>query len=158
MPDMNKKSAKEQIAAISQLGRQFSDATILMHEAIANKAGLTGTDHKYLGYLTRHGPMTAGELAKYTGLTTGAVTGLIDRLEKKNLVKREFDPADRRKIIIVPNKENTTKLLGAIFKELQNKIVAHISTIPDHEKIVIEKYLLATIDIMNGIRKDLNNK
>lgn len=80
---MNKKSAKEQIAAISQLGRQFSDATILMHEAIANKAGLTGTDHKYLGYLTRHGPMTAGELAKYTGLTTGAVTGLIDRLEKK---------------------------------------------------------------------------
>ena len=155
---MNKKSAKEQIAAISQLGRQFSDATILMHEAIANKAGLTGTDHKYLGYLTRHGPMTAGELAKYTGLTTGAVTGLIDRLEKKNLVKREFDPADRRKIIIVPNKENTTKLLGAIFKELQNKIVAHISTIPDHEKIVIEKYLLATIDIMNGIRKDLNNK
>ena len=155
---MNKKSAKEQIAAISQLGRQFSDATILMHEAIANKAGLTGADHKYLGYLTRHGPMTAGELAKYTGLTTGAVTGLIDRLEKKNLVKREFDPADRRKIIIVPNKEATTKLLGASFKELQNKIVAHISTIPDHEKIVIEKYLLATIDIMNGIRKDLNNK
>ena len=155
---MNKKSAKEQIAAISQLGRQFSDATILMHEAIANKAGLTGTDHKYLGYLTRHGPMTAGELAKYTGLTTGAVTGLIDRLEKKNLVKREFDPADRRKIIIVPNKEATTKLLGASFKELQNKIVAHISTIPDHEKIVIEKYLLATIDIMNGIRKNLDNK
>ena len=155
---MNKKSAKEQIAAISQLGRQFSDATILMHEAIANKAGLTGTDHKYLGYFTRHGPMTAGELAKYTGLTTGAVTGLIDRLEKKNLVKREFDPADRRKIIIVPNKEATTKLLGASFKELQNKIVAHISTIPDHEKIVIEKYLLATIDIMNGIRKNLDNK
>jgi DNA-binding transcriptional regulator GbsR (MarR family) len=102
--------------------------------------------------------MSAGQLAKYTGLTSGAVTGLIDRLEKKNLVKRAFDPADRRKIIIVPNKENTTKLLGASFKELQNKIVAHISTMPDHERIVIEKYLLATIDIMNGIRKNLDNK
>ena len=148
---------KAQIHAISELGRQFSDATIHMHEAIANKAGLTGIDHKYLGYLIRHGAMTAGQFAKYTGLTSGAVTGLIDRLEKKNLVKREFDPADRRKIIIVPNKENTTKLLGASFKKLQNKIVSHISTIPDHERIVIEKYLLATIEIMNDIRKNLNN-
>ena len=155
---MNMELDKAQIHAISELGRQFSDATILMHEAIANKAGLTGIDHKYLGYLTRHGSMTAGELAKYTGLTTGAVTGLIDRLEKKNLVKREFDPADRRKIIIVPNKETTTKLLGPSFKELQNKIVAYISTMPDKERIVIEKYLLATIDIMNGIRKNLDNK
>src|SRR5580658_7615384 len=115
---MAKKLDKEQIETISELGRQFSDATILMHEAIAHKVGLTGTDHKYLGYLLRHGAMTAGELAKYTGLTTGAVTGLIDRLEKKNLLKREVDPADRRKIIIVPNKQKTTKLLGAAFTEL----------------------------------------
>lgn len=155
---MTNKSEKNQIQLISELGRQFSDATILMHEAIANKVGLSGTDHKYLGYLIRHGTMTAGELSKHTGLTTGSVTGLIDRLEKKKLLKREFDSTDRRKIIIVPNKEKITELLGAAFKELQNKMVSYISGIPENEKIIIERYLLSTIDIMNEVRKNLNNK
>ena len=154
---MNKKSEKSQIQIITELGRQFSDATILMHEAIANKAGLSGTDHKYLGYLIQHGTMTAGELSKYTGLTTGAITGLIDRLEKKKLLKREFDRTDRRKIIIVPNKENITKLLGPTFKELQSKIVSHISALPKNERVIIERYLISTIDIMNEIRSNLNN-
>ncbi len=55
-----------------------------MHEAIAKSAGLTGTDHKYLGLIIQHGEMTAGKLSKLTGLTTGAITGLIDRLEKRS--------------------------------------------------------------------------
>src|SRR4051794_19089751 len=98
---MAKKIDKQTVQAIRDLGRQFSDATILMHEAIAGKAGLSGTDHKYVGILMRDGAMTAGELSKLTGLTTGAVTGLIDRLELKKLVKRQFDKEDRRKILIV---------------------------------------------------------
>jgi hypothetical protein len=48
-----------------------------LHEAIARKAGRSGTDHKYLGLIIQNGAMTAGELSKLTGLTTGAVTGVI---------------------------------------------------------------------------------
>jgi DNA-binding MarR family transcriptional regulator len=148
---MSKKIEEQQLQTIINLGRLFSDTTILMHEAIARRAGLTGTDHKYLGLLIQRGAMTAGELSKITGLTTGAVTGLIDRLEKKKLVRREFDKTDRRKIIIVPNTENAAKLLGPTFSDLQSKIVNYISTLSDNEKLIIEKYLLSTIDIMNEV-------
>src|ERR1700712_4297881 len=99
---INKLSEKD-IRSISDLGRTFSDTTIFMYEAIAQKAGLTGTDHKYLSILLQNGAMTAGHLSKLTGLTTGAITGLVDRLERKKLVKREFNEDNRRKVIIVPD-------------------------------------------------------
>jgi DNA-binding MarR family transcriptional regulator len=68
--------------------KRYSDTSILVHEAIARKAGLSGTDHKYLGLLMDKGPMTAGQFSQLTGLTGGAITGLIDRLEEKKLARR----------------------------------------------------------------------
>src|SRR5258706_16013736 len=115
---MTKPVDSQQIQHFRAISRQYSDTSILMHEAIARKAGLSGTDHKYLGLLIEKGEITAGELSRLTGLTTGAVTGLIDRLEKKKLVKRQFDKEDRRKVIIVPNTQNVMKLLEPIFAEL----------------------------------------
>src|SRR6185436_16887486 len=104
---INKMKDNARIDQFRMISRQYSDVSILMHEAIARQAGLTGTDHKYLGFILQKGEMTAGELSNATGLTTGAVTGLIDRLEKKKLVKRQFDKNDRRKVIIVPNQQKT---------------------------------------------------
>src|ERR1700712_291980 len=91
------------IRQLRKLTQQYAYISIQMHEAVGRKAGLSGTDHKYLGFLIEKGKMTAGELSDLTGLTTGAVTGLIDRFEKKKLEKREFDVSDRRKIFIVPD-------------------------------------------------------
>ena len=71
-----------------------------MHEALALKAGFSGTDHKYLGFLIVKGQMTAGELSNLTGLTTGAVTGLIDRFEKKKLVRRQLLRTTERKLLL----------------------------------------------------------
>lgn len=70
----------ERIRKLSQL---YTCASLRMHEAIGQEAGLSGTDHKYLGFIIEKGQMTAGELSQLTGLTTGAVTGLIDRFKKK---------------------------------------------------------------------------
>lgn len=140
------------------VSRQYSDASILMHEAIARKAGLSGTDHKFLGFIIKNGEMTAGELSRITGLTTGAVTGLIDRLEKKKLVKRQFDKDDRRKVIIVPNEQNTMKLLAPLFKELQEKTTKLISTFSASEVQTIEIYFTSAIKIMNEITEKFNNK
>lgn len=154
---MNKKLNKEQVQSISDLGRRFSDATILMHEAIAKKAGLSGTDHKYLGLLIQKGAMTAGELSKETGLTTGAVTGLIDRLERKKLAKREFDKDDRRKVIVIPDLKNTTKLLGETFEDLTAKTVNLVSDLSEKEMVIIEKYLISTIEVLNEFTNNLSN-
>jgi DNA-binding MarR family transcriptional regulator len=68
---MNKSTSVDSFKAAS---RKYSDTSILMHEAISRKAGLSGTDHKYLGLLIQEGPMTAGELSQRTGLTGGAIT------------------------------------------------------------------------------------
>lgn len=155
---MSKKPDKKNVESVTELGRKFSDTTILLHEAIASKAGLSSADHKYLGILMQNGAMTAGQLSGFTGLTTGAVTGVIDRLEKKKLVKREPGREDRRKIMIVPVYENAMKLLGGIFAELQRKMVSLMATFTDKEVETIEKYLVSCIDVMQEIASKLKTE
>lgn len=138
--------------------RQYSDASIFMHEAIARKAGLAGSDHKYLGLILQHKELTAGELSKLTGLTTGAVTGLIDRLEKKKLLKRKFSRDDRRKVIIVPDEENAMKLLQPLFEELQQKTTALITSFSSSEMESIKRYFLEATAIMKEVTDSMNPK
>ncbi|KQS48636.1 transcriptional regulator [Flavobacterium sp. Leaf359] len=138
--------------------RQYSDASIFMHEAIARKAGLAGSDHKYLGLILQHKELTAGELSKLTGLTTGAVTGLIDRLEKKKLLKRKFSRDDRRKVIIVPDEENAMKLLQPLFVELQQKTAILIASFSSSEMEAIKRYFSEATIIMKEVTDSMNPK
>ncbi|MBA2518706.1 MAG: MarR family transcriptional regulator, partial [Chloroflexia bacterium] len=57
--------------------------SVLFSQAIADQVGLNPTDLEALEVLLRQGPLTAGKLAEITGLTTGAITGVVDRLERK---------------------------------------------------------------------------
>ncbi len=141
-----------------QASRQYSDASIFMHEAIARKAGLAGSDHKYLGLILQHKELTAGELSKLTGLTSGAVTGLIDRLEKKKLLKRKFTKNDRRKVIIVPDEENAMKLLQPLFVELQQKTTALIASFSSSEIETIKRYFSEATIIMKEVTDSMNLK
>jgi len=104
----------DEVTTVRKLTQHYAYISIQMHEAIARKAGVPGTDHKYLGFLMQKGQMTAGELSSLTGLTTGAVTGLIDRFEQKDFVKRRFGEGDRRKVIVEPN----TEKIMAVFEPL----------------------------------------
>ncbi len=83
--------------------RELSTQTVFSHEAIARKQGLNATDTRCLDLISRAGDekVTAGDLGKATGLTTGAVTGILDRLEKAGMVQRERDTRDRRKWPVV---------------------------------------------------------
>jgi DNA-binding MarR family transcriptional regulator len=137
------------IRRVRKLSQAYAYTSIQMHEAIGRKAGLSGTDHKYLGFLIEKGQMTAGELASLTGLTTGAVTGLIDRFEKKDLVKRQLDKDDRRKVIILPNTENIMALFVPLYKEFRRKSEELTASFSEEEVKVIEAYFSKAIDIMN---------
>jgi DNA-binding MarR family transcriptional regulator len=143
---------------IRKLSQQYAYTSIQMHEAIGRKAGLSGTDHRYLGFLIEKGQMTAGELSNLTGLTTGAVTGLIDRFEKKNLVKRKFAADDRRKIMIEPIIENIMALLEPLFKEFRTNSEKLITSFSEEEIKVIENYFLKAIEIMNETTHNLGSK
>lgn len=149
---------EDEIKRIRRLSQQYAYTSIQMHEAIGRKAGLSGTDHKYLGFLIQKGQMTAGELSNLTGLTTGAVTGLIDRLEKKKLVKRQFAEDDRRKVIIEPNTKKIMALLVPLYKEFRSKSEELIASFSNKEVKIIEAYFLKTIEIMNETINKLDNK
>lgn len=155
---MSKKEYNKVIEHFRNASRQYSDAAIFMHEAIAGKAGLSGADHKYLGLILQHKSLTAGDIAKLTGLTTGAVTGLIDRLEKKQLLERQFTSNDRRKVLIIPNMENSMKLLQPIFSELQEKTMMLLATFTEQEIQVIERYFTQATEIMKATTAQLNEK
>src|SRR5580704_16132559 len=81
------------------LGRDFIAAVVVFHDLVGRCLGVSATDRKCLDLLSR-GPVTAGELARFTGLTTGAVTGIIDRLEKAGYAERINDPNDRRRVLV----------------------------------------------------------
>jgi DNA-binding MarR family transcriptional regulator len=84
------------------LARRYSTAGVLLHHAIAERLGLGPTDHKCLDLLLDRGPMTGSQLAAITGLTTGAITGVVARLERAGFVRRDPDPRDGRKQIVTP--------------------------------------------------------
>ena len=80
--------------------RRSSAAGVLHGQTIARQVGVNSSDLECLDLILMSGPSSAGEIARHTGLTSGAVTGLIDRLERLGLVERAADPADRRKVLV----------------------------------------------------------
>jgi DNA-binding MarR family transcriptional regulator len=146
------------LTQIRKLSQLYAYTSIQMHETIGREAGLSGTDHKYLGFLMQKGQMTAGELSNLTGLTTGAVTGLIDRFEKKKLVKRRFAEDDRRKVLIEPNTKNIMALFEPLYKEFRSESEKLIASFSDKELKTIETYFSKAIEIMNETTSKLSNK
>ena len=80
--------------------RRSSAAGVLHGQTVARRVSVNSSDLECLDLILMSGPSTAGEIARHTGLTSGAVTGLIDRLEQLGLVERTADPADRRKVLV----------------------------------------------------------
>jgi DNA-binding MarR family transcriptional regulator len=98
------KKAREQLAAEIHGGFQRNSAlSVLLSQTIADKVDLAATDLECMSFLQQDGPMTAGRLAELTGLTSGAVTRLIDRLESRKYVRRRSDPNDRRRVVVELN-------------------------------------------------------
>jgi len=85
------------------LGQMASTETALFYQKAAEHHGLGITEMKALSVLMQEGDMSAGQLAARLNLTTGAVTNLLDRLERRALLMRQADPNDRRKVIIAAN-------------------------------------------------------
>jgi DNA-binding MarR family transcriptional regulator len=80
--------------------RQLTGLSASFHRAAAARTEMNVTDLEVIGLLELGGPMTAGQLAELMGLTTGAITGMIDRMEKGGFLRRERDPQDGRRVIV----------------------------------------------------------
>jgi DNA-binding MarR family transcriptional regulator len=117
--------AKARAALMQELEnalRRSSAQGVIFGQTVANTVGISGSDLECLDFLNLEGRVTAGRLAEVTGLTTGAITGVVDRLEKAGLVRRERDPADRRKVFIAIVPENVAKV-GRFYEHMQRGMV-----------------------------------
>lgn len=132
---------KELLERLSyELGRELSAQTVMFHSAVAEKLGLSVTEHKALDLLGRGGPMTAGQFAEVTGLTTGAITGMVDRLERAGFVKRSADPSDRRKVVIEPI-EDKYEEVGWMFASLGQAMRRLLEPYSEEELTIIYSFV-----------------
>ena len=102
-------------AAFGAAIRRTGSLMQLMGQAAADQIGINATDLNCLNILSFSGQMTAGQLAKATGLTTASITGVIDRLEEAGYVRRERDTADRRRVVIHLVPERAITDVAAVF-------------------------------------------
>jgi DNA-binding MarR family transcriptional regulator len=115
---MSSKRAKLVRDVIDGIGRTTERAMQMNHVA-ADAIGVNPTDMQCL-QLLQHGPHTAGELARQTGLTTASMTGMIDRLERAGFVVRRRDPDDRRRVIVELQMDRARTDIAPVFLPLLN--------------------------------------
>ena len=101
------------------MGRELSDAMIFFHEAVAAHLGMSVAEWKCLGLLREHRSSSASKLADLSGFTTGAIAGIVDRLERAGYARREPHPTDRRSVIVQPqHMKEVMQRVGPIFQSL----------------------------------------
>ncbi len=129
--------------------RRLSTAVIAFHETVARRRGLGIAEHKCLGTLWEQGTATAGELARATGFTTGAITGIVDRLEKDRYVRREPNPKDRRSVLIRPlHVKKLRREVLPLFLPLTKSMTRLRKDFSAKELAAIDEYLARTTEIL----------
>jgi len=128
------------------LGQMASTETALFHQVAAAKNGLGITDMKTVSTLMQEGPMTAGQLCRRLSLTTGAVTNVIDRLQRRRFVRRQADAKDRRKVIVTVDPEK----LGAkadMYRSMGDAFAALLDTYSTLELEFLVRYYQDTLEL-----------
>lgn len=122
------------IDAMAEVMRDFMANAVLFQEAVARSGGLNGTDMQAVGLLMSVGPATPGELAERTGLTAGgAITAVIDRLEKAGYVSRDRDPSDRRRVIVSANTDVVLKRVGPTYGRVGARWAEYLDGLTDEQ-------------------------
>ncbi len=146
---MSNEPAKSIESLVRLIGQRLSTATVLFHSAVADRLKVNVTDLKCHSILTQTGPITAGELAQRTGLTTGAITGVIDRLEKAGLARRAPDPNDQRRVVLelLRNPERQREVYQ-LYEPLGRAIVELAASYSEAELATIMDFLTKATSVL----------
>src|SRR5258706_823875 len=125
---------------LEQAVRRSSGLGAIFSQTVADRAGISSSDLECLDFLNLEGRVTAGRLAEVTGLTTGAITGVVDRLEKAGLVRRERDESDRRKVFIATVPENVAKI-GRFYEHMQRAVLNDWESYSDAELRLLLRFM-----------------
>ncbi|MET7667360.1 MarR family transcriptional regulator [Micromonospora luteifusca] len=129
------------VADLYHLERASAQAAVLFHGALAGRAGITVTDISCLGVLDKDGPMPAGRLARQIGLTRGgAITAMLDRLERAGFLRRQRDPGDRRKVTIELVRGEAYERLQQTLDEFSRDYLALIEEYSDEQLHLLTEF------------------
>src|ERR1700680_1719192 len=131
---------------VGRLARRHSTAVVLFHHAVAERLGLGPTDHKCLDLLRERGAMAGSDLCAITGLTSGAITGVVARLERAGYVRREPDPHDGRKQILHLALERSP--IQDVINPLREDVAALLENFDSHQLTAIAEFLARTTDLI----------
>lgn len=126
---MTKRTKADLVEKVILGARQYGISNVLFRNIVGERLGVNVTDMECLGLLFHKGIATPSELAKHTGLSSGATTAMLDRLERSRLIERRPNPEDRRGSLIVLVKSRAKKV-GAWFssvRQAQNELVSSYS-------------------------------
>jgi DNA-binding MarR family transcriptional regulator len=144
----NQSNKREEL--LRELLKRFqaqSLTAILLHHAIADRLGLNVTDHKCLNIIMEsQKPLTPRDLTNITGLTTGAITGIVDRLEKAGFIRRQRDNQDRRSLKLLPIDERVKEIFQ-IFEPFSEAILELLSQYDNDELALIMGLVNKLIDL-----------
>jgi DNA-binding MarR family transcriptional regulator len=134
--------------------RRSSAQGVIFGQTVATRAGISASDLECLDFLNLEGRVTAGRLAEVTGLTTGAITGVVDRLEQAGLVRRERDESDRRKVFIATVPENVAKV-GRFYEHMQRAMQKLWETYSDAELRLLLRFAMQGYETMLAATEEL---
>jgi DNA-binding MarR family transcriptional regulator len=135
--------------------------TVFYHQCVADHLGLNPTDHKCLDLILKSALrgtdelMTPGQLAKMTRLTTGAVTGVLDRLEQAGYVRREHDAEDRRKVIIRPVLERIHRDVEPIFARMSQSFRERCQRFSDEDLLLLIDFSRCAQELLKDATEQL---
>ena len=127
-------------AALAHQLRHFIAGVILYNQRVADQLGMHPTDMQSLHLLELLGPMTPGKLAECTGLTTGGVTVMLDRLEKAGYARRERNPDDRRSVLVHLNPAKMAKV-GEYYGAINEQLAEFLAAYPKRDLETVTKFL-----------------
>jgi DNA-binding MarR family transcriptional regulator len=144
MPEATEAAARVRAELVKQVVTELqrsSDTSTFFIQAVATKAGMNPTDLKVLSILSRQGPLNAGRIAELTGLTTGAITFMLDRLEKAGYARRVRHPTDRRMVLIEFILEPLQRATGKYFAKMSQATADAVKNYTDEQLELMVDFL-----------------
>lgn len=141
-------NAKSSALALVHQLRHFIAGVILYNQRVADRLGMNPTDMQCIHLLELMGPLTPGKLAECTGLTTGGVTVVLDRLEKGGFASRERNPHDRRSVLI-HLEPATLSQIDVHYVSINEQLSKFLAAYPERDLKTVLEFLTKINSIRN---------
>jgi DNA-binding MarR family transcriptional regulator len=140
-------SRAELLKTLDETLRKVGAHSVLLSDTVAKLVGANPTDLECLDLLSLGGPTTAGRLAAHTGLTTGATTAVIDRLERAGFARRLRSTEDRRSVLVEALPDRLHQL-EALYQPLAVSVARLNEEYGDRQLAVVVDYLSRAVTLV----------